>query len=116
VTCGGFRAAYDPRLDTRFSPSSLDDAIDHVGACPSCSDWCMQNEVIAAGGDPGAHPCIHVAYHSLHQCLEHSDPRDCPETLIVHWQGAYALPVRNGGRSTVPISFCPWCATPLTRR
>jgi hypothetical protein len=116
MTCDEFRDAYDPRVSTRFAASALSGAIDHVDGCATCSDWYMGNEVTAAGGNPAAHPCIHVAYHSLHQCLEHVDPRDCPDTLLIHWHGRYALPVRDGGRTTVAIAFCPWCAVPLPRR
>ena len=57
-----------------------------------------------------------MVYHSLHQCLEHPDARDCAETLIMHSQGRHALPIRDGGRSPVTIAFCPWCGTPLPRR
>jgi hypothetical protein len=116
VTCAEFQAAYDPGFDTRFGSAALDAAIDHVTDCAACSNWYMRTEVEAAGADPDAHPCVHMAYHSLHQCLEHSDARDCPETLIVQWQGRYALPVRNGGRGTIAIAFCPWCGVPLPRR
>jgi len=116
MTCDGFRSAYDPELDARFGTAALEAAIDHAGACPACSDWYMHHEVEAAGGIPDAHPCVHMAYHSLHQCLDHADARDCPETLIVHWQGTYALPIRDGSRATIPIGFCPWCGVPLPRR
>jgi hypothetical protein len=115
VTCDAFRAAYDPRLPTRFSQAALGDAIDHVTGCVPCSDWYMRSEVTATGSDPDAHPCVHMAYHSLHQCLEHPDARDCPDTLVVHWEGRYSLPVRDGGRSTIAIGFCPWCGVPLPR-
>jgi hypothetical protein len=116
MTCDAFRTAYDRGVDMRFSPATLGDAIDHVDGCGACSDWYMHNEVQATGSDPAAHPCVHMAYHSLHQCLEHTDARDCPATLIVHWQGRYSLPVRDGGRSMIAIAFCPWCGVPLPSR
>ena len=116
MTCDAFQSAYNPRLDTRFSPTDLDAAIDHVTACTACSDWYMRREVRAAGDDADRHPCVHIAYHSLHQCLEHPDARDCPDTLVVRRHGAYALSVRDGSRSTIAIAFCPWCGVPLPRR
>jgi hypothetical protein len=115
VTCAEFKVAYDPSFDARFDPGAIAGAIDHVDSCAACSEWYMRNEVEAAGTDPDAHPCVHMAYHSLHQCLEHSDARDCPDTLIIHWEGRYSLPVRNEGRSTIPIGFCPWCGVRLPR-
>jgi hypothetical protein len=116
VTCDAFRAAYDRGVSTRPSHATLGDAIDHVTGCGARSAWYMHNEVQVTGSDPAARPCVHMAYHSLHQCLEHADPRDCPDTLIVHWQGRYSLPVRDGGRSMIENACCPWCGVPLPSR
>jgi hypothetical protein len=47
-------------------------------------------------------------------CDQHPDPLECPDILIYYnpRHDEYALPVRDGGPSYVPIRYCPWCGVP----
>src|SRR5262245_3136134 len=103
MKCSEFRASYRLGSPARFDESDVTAAVDHMNECSDCRDWYMASEVAAAGGDLSSHPCVHVAYRSLHRCTQHVDPHVCPETTLVKRGslGPYAIPVRDGGRSSI---------------
>ena len=49
------------------------------------------------------------------RCPRHDDPYRCPDRLVVHSAefGVWGLIVHDGGRTAVPIAFCPWCGAKL---
>ena len=58
--------------------------------------------------------CELMAYHLSQTCEVHADPFECPDAVIVRGQDAgYGLPIHDGGRGAIAISFCPWCGTRL---
>jgi hypothetical protein len=60
--------------------------------------------------------CEDMALHASHNCPDHSDPFDCPDSVIIrHRDGSFGLPVHDGGSSSIGINRCPWCATTLPR-
>ena len=86
----------------------------HEQACTGCADWSKRRYLTERGVDPDAHPCLHVALYSLHQCEQHDTAWECPDTLLVQLEdGQFGLPIRDGGPSYVPIDFCPWCGIEL---
>lgn len=48
-------------------------------------------------------------------CDTHSDPFECPDSLIAYHEGLnqFGLIVHDGGTSVVVIRHCPWCAAAL---
>lgn len=49
------------------------------------------------------------------RCEDHESPFACPDALLVRSpSGEIGLIVHDGGTSCVGISYCPWCASPLT--
>jgi uncharacterized protein DUF6980 len=121
MDCAEFRSSYEAELASRFREPNLSTAVDHMHACVACGDWYMEQEVRTGGGEPTAHPCVHVAYYSLDTCPTHrGDPYSCPDVLLVQDRrtGVYELPIRDGGRTpkVVAIQFCPWCGTSLAKR
>jgi hypothetical protein len=75
----------------------------------------MARKVNEAGSDPSLFPCVHIAYYAVGVCKEHNDPYECPDLIIDADAGRnkFGIPVRDGGRSWVPIRFCPWCGIHL---
>lgn len=62
---------------------------------------------------PGEFCCDEMRQHSHHDCYL-VDYWKCPDVLVLrHRDGAYALPVRDGGASSIDIRHCPWCGTRL---
>ncbi len=49
-----------------------------------------------------------------YRCPIHSDPFDCPDSLI-HYSSTdgYGLIVHDDGSAVINIEFCPWCGTKL---
>jgi hypothetical protein len=49
-----------------------------------------------------------------YRCPDHTDPYDCPDTLVVkRTDGSFGLAIHDGGSSAVGIRFCPWCGATL---
>jgi hypothetical protein len=48
-------------------------------------------------------------------CVQHADPFDCADALIVYNEifDEYGIPVHDGGATYVLITNCPWCGTGL---
>jgi hypothetical protein len=82
----------------------------HEEECSTCRDKSLEQSLQAEGGSKNGHPCVHLAWFSLHRCDQHADAFECPDTLLVQLEGGgYGLPIRDGGRAVSPISHCPWC-------
>lgn len=82
----------------------------HEEECSTCRDKSLEQSLLAEGGSKNGHPCVHLAWFSLHRCDQHSDAFECPDTLLVKSDdGGYGLPIRDGGNAVSPISHCPWC-------
>lgn len=48
------------------------------------------------------------------ECPDHPNLADCPDALVIRSpSGEFRFPVRDGGTSFIPTSFCPWCGTHL---
>lgn len=63
-----------------------------------------------------ASPCCDMMKAHLHDvcCSQHDDRWECPDyTLAAFADGRIGIPVRDGGRSMIVISFCPWCGVKL---
>ncbi|PJZ41869.1 hypothetical protein CH370_09670 [Leptospira kmetyi] len=60
-------------------------------------------------------PCVHIADQVTQKCLDHPDPMNCPDILIIYsvQEKIYELPIRDGGKSGSKIDFCPWCGVAL---
>ena len=46
-------------------------------------------------------------------CDIHANPADCPDRLVVFSKNRWGLYIHDGGGSSIPIMFCPWCGTEL---
>ena len=86
---------------------------DHADDCTECSEWSMAQYVQKNGDNHQDYPCVHIAYYSQHNCEEHKDPLDCPDTTLVKQKNGFGIPVRDGGFSVISISNCPWCGISL---
>jgi hypothetical protein len=89
---------------------------DHKWSCRECAEFVMAFEVEQAGKRVQDYPCVHMAYKLLHDCDVHPDPFDCPDTVIVHGDSGFGLPIHDGWRSYHVIDFCPWCGVSLGER
>jgi hypothetical protein len=61
------------------------------------------------------HCCESMDYHLSMRCKQHSDPFDCPDSVI-YFNGPkqeYGLIIHDGGPSYLKISYCPWCGKEL---
>lgn len=57
--------------------------------------------------------CTQMFDQLSYECDRHVR-EDCPDVLVVQRDdGAYGLPVRDGGTTIVEISHCPWCGSRL---
>lgn len=61
--------------------------------------------------------CPDMAVALRWKCEQHSTPADCPDCLVQFYKSTstYGMPVHDGGSSFVPIRYCPWCGTDLSR-
>lgn len=60
------------------------------------------------------HCCDMMHANTTDTCPQHKDRFDCADALVHQWENnVYGLIVHDGGRSTVRISFCPWCGSKL---
>lgn len=59
--------------------------------------------------------CAEMAAALAHDCTQHADPFDCPDTVLVHNPlfEEYGMPIRDGGMSYLVVSHCPWCGARL---
>jgi len=58
--------------------------------------------------------CKRMTFDLNRQCDRHATRFECPDALIyIAEDGSLGLIVHDGGRSFVPIAFCPWCGTQL---
>jgi hypothetical protein len=64
------------------------------------------------------HCCGQMARQLQHTCEAHSDLRDCPDSLVIHYrtQANSGLRVHDGDSSFITIRHCPWCGTDLLER
>jgi hypothetical protein len=47
-------------------------------------------------------------------CPDHEPQAACPDRVITRTtDGAYGLPVHDGGTSYITITYCPWCGCAL---
>jgi hypothetical protein len=96
-----------------FSSEKYSEWVSHINDCEACGDWYMAQMVEKKGGCVEDFPCVHLAYYSLLDCPDHTDPWDCPDVLVVKLRNGFGLPIRDGGCSYVRITHCPWCGKPL---
>jgi len=47
------------------------------------------------------------------KCEKHLNKINCPDFVVVQNSSGFGLPVRDGGDSSIGISFCPWCGKKL---
>lgn len=61
------------------------------------------------------HCCAEMGAALSHDCNQHADPFDCPDTVLVYNEpfGEYGMPIRDGGMSYLVVSHCPWCGAKL---
>lgn len=61
--------------------------------------------------------CEMMEYHSKHNCIEHENKYDCPDSLIDFNEQSknYILIIHDGGTSGIEIKFCPWCGKNLKK-
>ncbi len=113
MRCEDFRIQ-SLQFDDGVVPKEMSDWEHHVNKCQQCSDWADARQVTKRGFDPSKFPCVHLANFATMTCDQHPDPLNCPDILIYYnpRHDEYALPVRDGGPSYVPIRYCPWCGAP----
>ena len=52
--------------------------------------------------------------HQLNwRCEQHTDPFECPDALVKLSDDRAGLIIHDGGSSTIRISHCRWCGTPI---
>jgi hypothetical protein len=59
--------------------------------------------------------CQEMSEALNHQCSQHPDSFDCPDSLI-HYSpefDEYGLVIHDGGSSVQAINYCPWCGSKL---
>lgn len=61
------------------------------------------------------HCCDEMAAALEFPCEQHSDPFECPDTVLVYHElfEEYGIPIRDGGVSYLVISHCPFCGIKL---
>ena len=61
------------------------------------------------------HCCDSMTSRVAHQCDQHEDPFDCPDSLICYVDrfDEYGIIIHDGGSSYVLIHYCPWCGAKL---
>ena len=59
------------------------------------------------------HCCRAMAEQLDHECDQHLDPADCPDSLVARFGKQYGLRIHDGGSSFVVIHHCPWCGSKL---
>jgi hypothetical protein len=63
------------------------------------------------------HCCERMMYElsKIQMCDMHTDPFDCPDSLINYWQkyNEYGIIIHDGGSSQIHIHYCPWCGSKL---
>lgn len=59
--------------------------------------------------------CGEMAASLAHDCDQHADPFDCPDTVLIYNEpfDEYGIPIRDGGMSYLVVSHCPWCGARL---
>lgn len=59
--------------------------------------------------------CSEMAAALEFRCEQHSDPFECPDTLLVFHEPfqEFGIPIRDGGMSYLLISVCPFCGSDL---
>jgi hypothetical protein len=117
MDCAGFR---DLPFDTGGRDDDQGDAWRaHLASCRACEAIVLAERVRAAGADPAAFPCVHLAFQATRVCELHDDPMDCPDAAVVHVARfrEWGLPIRDGDAGTASsylvIHHCPWCGIAL---
>lgn len=62
------------------------------------------------------HCCLRMTETATFVCEAHPNRFDCPDALIDYNPQAktYGLIIHDGGSSSVSVTFCPWCGSPLS--
>ena len=110
MNCDQYRKLYQQYSASGLSreiweTQQFGDWVDHFHTCQSCSDWDLGKRMETINHKVSDFPCVHVAYQVTQKCEKHSDPKDCPDILIVKFNGGYGIPIRDGGSSIVRINF-----------
>lgn len=116
MDCADFRSSYRELINNKGWISAGEkywEWIEHMDNCVSCRDWYLQKQVEERNIDPGAFPCIHVAYHSMGSGTQHISAWECPDITLVLENGVFGIPVRDGTESYIRINYCPWCGKGL---
>lgn len=55
--------------------------------------------------------CELMKYHCEFKCEIHSDPFDCPDSVVYYSEknNQFGLIIHDGGSSFIRIAYCPWC-------
>lgn len=115
MKCKNFRERWDEFAGASFQDDSLDllKWAKHKRKCAECRDWALRQNLKSRGVKVKKYPCVHLADRANRECSEHPDPWECPDRLVIEvGRGEFILPIRDGGRSGLAISHCPWCGVP----
>lgn len=120
MDCHNFRARFDqfnslPLSREITETDEYEEWVEHMHSCRECGDIYQHHWARLRGVDPGAHPCVHIAYHISQDPSSTVDPHDDPDVTLVFVESTktYGIPVRDGGSSYIEIAYCPWCGTKL---
>ena len=48
-----------------------------------------------------------------HSCVQHPNPYDCPDSVILKTKRGWGLPIHDGSHSYISITYCPFCGKRL---
>ena len=88
---------------------------DHIHSCTKCSDWSLRQQVLQWGGDVDDWPCVHMAYHVIFRCEEHTELSECSKAIILYFEkfDEYCIGPRGGRGDLYQINYCPICGIKL---
>jgi len=131
VKCRQFKEIYQNFIKHRDSfikftndppnESLYEDWCEHSHTCPACSDWKIVQKLKENDIDWKKYPCVHLAYRSMAECEQHSNPWDCPNNVVVHdGKKNFGIPIRTGeegsATSMIGIEYCPWCGKKIPEK
>lgn len=55
--------------------------------------------------------CDDLKFEITRSCELHENPYDCPDVIVLRigYGDTVGMPIHDGGRSWIQITYCPWC-------
>ena len=86
------------------------------------NDWCLKQYIKAAKINYRKYCCLNMAYRLIEDKMEKEKVKTDRDYInydaVMHYSKShkiFGIPIHDGGSSFIPIKYCPWCGSDISK-